>query len=81
LEATIAKPKALESLQKTKQQKRKKGTNHLKPIAEYFVKVQAFPLTGFPTAEGVITLSGNFQSATLLLNMSLVLMVLKCFTQ
>lgn len=53
LEATIAKPKALESLQGAKQQKRKKGTDHLKPISEYFVGVQAFPLTGFPTAERV----------------------------
>lgn len=51
LEATIPKPKALESLQRTKQQKRKTGINHLKPISEYFVKVQTFPLTGFP--EGV----------------------------
>lgn len=28
----------------------KKGTNHFKPISEYFVEVQTFP--GFPTAEG-----------------------------
>lgn len=30
----------------------KKGTNHLKPISEYFVDVQTFPLAGFPTAKG-----------------------------
>lgn len=30
----------------------KTGTSHLEPISEYFVDLQTFPLTGFPTAKG-----------------------------